>query len=243
MPRKKAAPKTAPAVDPAEENDGGIEAYELQKSVVARLCKTALPPDVKLQKEVPTALVKGSTVFISYLAALAHDTAQERNHKTINATHVLDSVKQLGWDDGDELHRVLKKELAAFRAANEARKQGKPLPTSAPSVPKPKPAASTSASGEAMSIDVLAPPAAVEETFALLPDDRPNADEDLHLGGGGEEEEDYPEPAEDEDNTGLEEYVDEEGEELDEAEQMDAASEGGAGEEGEGLGEGVDYQG
>jgi DNA polymerase epsilon subunit 3 len=79
--------------------------------------------------------VKGSTVFISYLAALsvpfsfsssvfpqkltlrpphhsAHDTATERNHKTINATHVLDSVKQLMWDDGDELHKVLKKELA-----------------------------------------------------------------------------------------------------------------------------------
>lgn len=128
MPRKKAAPKAA-VVEPAEGEDGGLEAYELQKSVgsssfppslsaasspavgsiadafclcamrsgeaVEGCCESAgphreagerkltvfllpllpnrrpqLPADVKLQKEVPIALVKGSTVFISYLAAL-----------------------------------------------------------------------------------------------------------------------------------------------------------------------------
>ncbi|KPV75379.1 uncharacterized protein RHOBADRAFT_53362 [Rhodotorula graminis WP1] len=125
MPRKKPAPAAA---DLAAEEDGGIEAFELQKSVVARLVKSSLPPDVKLQKEVPLAMVKGSTVFIAYLAALAHDTATEKNHKTIAASHVLEASKQLAWDDGGALQKMLKKELAAFRANNEAKKQGRAVP-------------------------------------------------------------------------------------------------------------------
>ncbi|GAA5825527.1 hypothetical protein JCM10212_003597, partial [Sporobolomyces blumeae] len=89
----------------------GIDQFELPKSVVARLAKGAVPAEVKFQKEVPLALVKGSTVFINYLAALSHDLAQEKNQKTISAAHVLEAVKQLGWDDGGQLHKALKKEL------------------------------------------------------------------------------------------------------------------------------------
>jgi DNA polymerase epsilon subunit 3 len=37
--------------------------------------------------------------------------ALERNHKTVTASHVLDAVKQLGWEDGGELIKLLKSEL------------------------------------------------------------------------------------------------------------------------------------
>ncbi|GJN89175.1 hypothetical protein Rhopal_002149-T1 [Rhodotorula paludigena] len=187
MPRKKSV---AAASDPAHDEDGGIEAFELQKAVVARLIKAALPEDVKLQKDVPLALVKGSTVFISYLAALAHDTATERNHKTIAASHVLDAVKALGWDDGGQLQKSLKKELAAaFRAANDAKKQGRAPP---PVAPKPKakppttsrpapaaaavPAAAAAADGEAGAQAEGGNGGDAMEGVTVLRDDGPNAD-------------------------------------------------------------------
>ncbi|GAA5908299.1 hypothetical protein JCM6882_006795 [Rhodosporidiobolus microsporus] len=217
MPRKKQQPEP--------EDEEGLAAYELPKSVAARMCRAGVPPATMLQKHVPTALVKGSTVFISYLAALSHDIATERNHKTINATHVLDAAKQLGWEDGDELYRRLKKELGAFRHNNELRKQGK-LP--------PKPAAKAKASAAAAPAPATpagaaggGPPAVaigedadadVEGGATLLADDRANADE----------EDLYPEADENEDNTGYEEYVmsaaEDEDEDMAEAED-DAASE------------------
>ncbi|GAA5980592.1 hypothetical protein JCM11641_006691 [Rhodosporidiobolus odoratus] len=235
MPRK----KSVAAPEPAIEEDGGIEALELQKAVVARIARAAIPDDVKLQKEVPTALQKASTVFISYLAALSHDTATERNHKTINATHVLDAAKQLGWEDGDELHKVLKKELAAFRAANEDRKAGR-VP------PKPAPAAASSSKGKAPATSAAATAAATaaEETasvaMAVEGESEPAAPTTAEEGepstvGPGDaanvEEEEaeavFPEPEEEEDNAAFEEYVDEGGED----EEMDEAGSEGVEEE------------
>ncbi|GAA5868859.1 hypothetical protein JCM1840_005148 [Sporobolomyces johnsonii] len=202
MPRKKVVPAAA---DPASatgadgEDGQGLDSFEVPKSVVARLAKAAVPPEVKLQKEVPLALVKGSTVFINYLAALSHDVATERNHKTIAATHVLDAVKQLGWDDGGELSKMLKQELAAFREANEARKQGR-APPAAPApkpVPKPKPDSSAAAPSPADNHG--------DGSIPQVRDDRPDADEE-----NVEEEEDD-----------VEEYVEEDDED-------DALSEGGS---------------
>ncbi|GAA5981863.1 hypothetical protein JCM5350_005752 [Sporobolomyces pararoseus] len=116
-PRKKVVPAatatTTESAPPATEDDGmGIDQYELPKSVIARLAKSSVPPEVKLQKEVPIALVKSSTVFINYLAALSHDLATEKGTKTIAALHVLEATKQLGWEDGGKsLEKELKKEL------------------------------------------------------------------------------------------------------------------------------------
>ncbi|KAG0658823.1 hypothetical protein C6P46_005568 [Rhodotorula mucilaginosa] len=220
MPRKKAAPAQS---DPVHEEDGGLEAFELPKSVVARIARGALPDDIKLQKEVPLALVKGSTVFINYLAALSHDLAAEKNHKTISAAHVLDAVKQLGWDDGGELHRQLKKDLAGFRVANEAKKKGVAPPAPPPKAPKPTvsaPVVADPASNEAAAAVAEASTSAAagegrdEAATPVLRNERANADEaDLYPGGEDLEEDDL---------EGVEEYVDE----GEDDEMEDAGSEG-----------------
>ncbi|KAI5985448.1 histone-fold-containing protein [Pisolithus orientalis] len=45
----------------------GIENFELPKSLVTKIAKSAIPDNAKLQKETVLSLVKGSTVFINYL--------------------------------------------------------------------------------------------------------------------------------------------------------------------------------
>lgn len=71
MPRKE--PSGAPISAQAQQElvSEGIENFELPKSVVTKIAKSALPDNAKLQKETVLALVKGSTVFINYLGEWA----------------------------------------------------------------------------------------------------------------------------------------------------------------------------
>ncbi|KIY46519.1 histone-fold-containing protein [Fistulina hepatica ATCC 64428] len=90
----------------------GIENYELPKSVVTKIAKSALPDNSRLQKETVLSLVKGSTVFVNYLAATAHDIAVSKQHKSISASDVLRALEQLEFGD---LVDQLQEELTAFR--------------------------------------------------------------------------------------------------------------------------------
>ena len=45
------------------------QAYNLPKTMVARLAKGVLPPNTQIQKETLLALSKSATVFVNYLAA------------------------------------------------------------------------------------------------------------------------------------------------------------------------------
>ncbi|KAJ8700917.1 hypothetical protein PTI98_003895 [Pleurotus ostreatus] len=68
MPR----PTTLPPISAKQQQEQvseGIEQFELPKSLVTKIAKSAVPPDVKLQKDVVLSLVKSSTVFINFLAA------------------------------------------------------------------------------------------------------------------------------------------------------------------------------
>ncbi|TRM61016.1 histone-fold-containing protein [Schizophyllum amplum] len=90
----------------------GIENFELPKSVVTKIAKSALPENVKLQKETVISLVKGSTVFINYLAATAHDLALQKAHKSVSASDVLRALELLEFGD---LVEPLTAELNIFR--------------------------------------------------------------------------------------------------------------------------------
>lgn len=178
----------------------------------------------------------------------SHDLAAEKNHKTISAAHVLDAVKQLGWDDGGELHRQLKKDLAGaahgfgplrwflrgwkgldadgivstgFRRANEAKKKGV-----APPAPPPKAPITT------VSAPVAAAPASNGAAAAVVAEASTSAaagDEAVtpvlrNEQPNADEAELYPggEDLEEDDLEGVEEYVDE----GEDDEMEDAGSEG-----------------
>ncbi|KAF9530798.1 histone-fold-containing protein [Crepidotus variabilis] len=93
MPRKEATGGVISAQAQQDMVSEGIENYELPKSTVMKIAKTSIPDNVKLQKETVLSLVKGSTVFINYLAATAHDVAQSRQHKSISASDVLKALE------------------------------------------------------------------------------------------------------------------------------------------------------
>ncbi len=67
MPRKEPGGLPISAQAQQELVSEGIENFELPKTVVTKIAKSALPDNAKLQKETVLALVKGSTVFINYL--------------------------------------------------------------------------------------------------------------------------------------------------------------------------------
>jgi len=58
------------------------------------------------------SLVKGSTVFINYLAATAHDVALSKQHKSISASDVLKALEMLEFTDMVE---QLQGELQVYR--------------------------------------------------------------------------------------------------------------------------------
>ncbi|GJE96039.1 hypothetical protein PsYK624_122320 [Phanerochaete sordida] len=114
MPRKDTG--SAPLVTAQAQQDAGtdgIDAYELPKSLVTKIARSALPDSAKLQKETVLALMKGSTVFINYLAATAHDVALQKQHKSVSASDVLKALELL--DLGDMTPK-LQQELKAYRA-------------------------------------------------------------------------------------------------------------------------------
>ncbi|KAI0308627.1 hypothetical protein OF83DRAFT_1160463 [Amylostereum chailletii] len=67
-PQTSAMPSSAQAQQDAVSD--GIENFELPRSLVTKIAKSAVPEGTKLQKDTVLSLVKGSTVFINYLAAM-----------------------------------------------------------------------------------------------------------------------------------------------------------------------------
>ncbi|KAI0804688.1 histone-fold-containing protein [Irpex lacteus] len=122
MPRKEAlALSTNNAQAQQDAVSEGIDAYELPKSLVTRLARSALPDNAKLQKDVVLALSKGSTVFVNYLAATAHDIAAQKQHKSVSASDVLKALEQI--EMGDMVQK-LQQDLNTYRANHKGKKSG-----------------------------------------------------------------------------------------------------------------------
>ncbi|KAH9475069.1 DNA polymerase epsilon subunit 3 [Psilocybe cubensis] len=138
MPRKEtyAGPLSAQAQQDLVSE--GLENYELPKSVVMKIAKSALPDNVKLQKETVLSLVKGSSVFINYLA---HDVAQNKQHKSISASDVLKALEMIEF--GDMVNK-LQSELLIYREVSKNDK-GKKGTTNGTSSARKAPQSSTSA--------------------------------------------------------------------------------------------------
>ncbi|KAG5652898.1 hypothetical protein H0H81_003159 [Sphagnurus paluster] len=114
----------------------GIENFELPKSLVAKIAKSAIPENAKLQKETVLSLVKGSTVFINYLAATAHDVAVSKQHKSISASDVLKALETIEFGD---LVDKLQAELLIYRQHAKTDKTKKVPSNGVASAPAGKP--------------------------------------------------------------------------------------------------------
>ncbi|WVF70257.1 hypothetical protein IAT40_005046 [Kwoniella sp. CBS 6097] len=101
-------------------NSAGIAEFDLPKSTLSKLAKSSLPDNVKMQQDVVLALVRGSTLFINYLTAAAHDQAVDRAGRTITASDVLKAITELDFGPADALIPLLEQELASYR--NEIQK-------------------------------------------------------------------------------------------------------------------------
>ncbi|KAF7297205.1 Histone-fold-containing protein [Mycena indigotica] len=147
MPRKDAGGSISAQAQQDLISDG-IENYELPKSIVTRIAKSVLPDSIKMQKETVLSLVKGSTVFINYLAATAHDVALSKQHKSISASDVLKALETIEFGD---LVDQLQDELQLYRELGKADKNKK----AAASISKGKgPASESSASTPAPTISI-----------------------------------------------------------------------------------------
>ncbi|CAL1702825.1 unnamed protein product [Somion occarium] len=129
-------------------NSEGIDAYDLPRSLVTRIARSALPDNVKLQKETVLALLKGSTVFVNYIAATAHDVAASKQHKSVSASDVLKALELTQF--GDMVDK-LQEELKAYREIQKSGRSAKGPSAASSAKGKGKEAASISAA--------LAPPA------------------------------------------------------------------------------------
>ncbi|KAF9222153.1 histone-fold-containing protein [Gyrodon lividus] len=124
MPRKDAGGGPISAQAQQDLVSEGIENFELPKSLVTKIAKSAIPENAKLQKETVLSLVKGSTVFINYLAATAHDVALSKQHKSISASDVFKALEMIEFGD---LVDVLQGELQIYRdnaKGDKGRKSG-----------------------------------------------------------------------------------------------------------------------
>jgi len=145
MPRKESTTGHITAEAQQELVSDGIENYELPKSIVTKIAKSAIPDNVKLQKETVLSLVKGSTVFINYLAGTAHDVATSKQHKSISASDVLKALEIIEFGD---LNDMLQNELQIYRNNMKIDKAKKERAEKA--------AATASAKGKAKEVDPTA---------------------------------------------------------------------------------------
>jgi len=119
MPRKDSANTPASAQAQQEAVSEGIENFELPRALVTRIAKSAVPENVKLQKDTVLSLVKGATVFINYLAATAHEVSTSKQHKSISASDVFKALELIEFAD---LIPPLQAELQVYRELAKSKK-------------------------------------------------------------------------------------------------------------------------
>ncbi|MCJ1313980.1 hypothetical protein MMC25_007660 [Agyrium rufum] len=65
----------------------------LPRTMVQRLAKGVLPPNTQVQKDAITAMSKGATLFISYLASNANDHTTQTSRRTISPEDVFLAIR------------------------------------------------------------------------------------------------------------------------------------------------------
>ncbi|KAI9638226.1 uncharacterized protein MKK02DRAFT_42616 [Dioszegia hungarica] len=102
----------SPAAQQEQSHLSGMADFELPRTTLIKLAKGSIPDNVKMQQDVVMALMRSSTLFISYLAAASHDQAINRSGKTVTPADVLKAISELDFGPADNLIPLLERELA-----------------------------------------------------------------------------------------------------------------------------------
>ncbi|WVQ77113.1 hypothetical protein IAR50_006796 [Cryptococcus sp. DSM 104548] len=127
-PKPPADATPTPASQQMKANSLGIQDFELPKTTLTKLAKGSIPDNVKMQQDVVLALLRGSTLFISYLTAAAHDQATSRSGKTVTAADVIKAITEMDFGPADALVPIMEQELAAYRNQQARAKANKKPP-------------------------------------------------------------------------------------------------------------------
>lgn len=99
----------------------GIERDVLTLWSFAQPPSLKLPDNVQIRKEALLAVSKSSTIFISYLAAVADELAKQSSRKTISAADVIEGLGLMEFPE--EIRTQLRKEVKEFRSLEQAKKK------------------------------------------------------------------------------------------------------------------------
>ncbi|ODN92027.1 hypothetical protein L198_05699 [Cryptococcus wingfieldii CBS 7118] len=175
-PKPPADATPTPASQQMKANSLGIQDFELPKTTLTKLAKGSIPDNVKMQQDVVLALLRGSTLFISYLTAAAHDQATSRSGKTVTAADVIKAITEMDFGPADALVPIMEQELAAYRN-HQAKAKANKKPPGPGRGRGPRKSAASKAGG----------------------------DEDVEMAEGGEEGDEVDEMASEDEGSGEEE--------------------------------------
>uniref|UniRef100_A0AAG5DA98 DNA polymerase epsilon subunit 3 n=1 Tax=Anopheles atroparvus TaxID=41427 RepID=A0AAG5DA98_ANOAO len=99
-----------------------IEDLNLPNTSVTRLIKEAIPPEVKISSDCRIALARATSVFVLYLTSAATTVAQQKNHKSLLADHVLKGLEEIEFES---FIQPLKNELESYRKMIKSKKDKK----------------------------------------------------------------------------------------------------------------------
>ncbi|VDN84362.1 unnamed protein product [Brugia pahangi] len=101
--------------------DGDVaEDLRLPQTVIGRLVKDALPPDVIISKDVRIAIARAAAVFILHAATYAQECAVSNKRKTVTALDVLNAVRVL---ECEELEKPVKEAVEIWKANKQQRNE------------------------------------------------------------------------------------------------------------------------
>ncbi|KAH8986107.1 histone-fold-containing protein, partial [Lactarius akahatsu] len=226
MPRRENANTPASAQAQQDAVSEGIENFELPRALVTRIAKSAVPENVKLQKDTVLSLVKGATVFINYLGASsspAHEVSTSKQHKSISASDVFKALEIIEFAD---LIPPLQAELQVYRELSKNKKgsaAGGASGSAPPARSKNSGAAAQRGKGKERTTDsadshVSAPLPGALGALSLDPQPRvqvhepsapPDADTETHAMAGPEPEPDVGEGEGEGEDVGVDEEEDE----------------------------------
>jgi DNA polymerase epsilon subunit 3 len=95
-----------------------LQDYELPQASINRIIKAKLPENIQVGKDAKTAFSKAAGIFIIYVTAAANDFCKEHKRQTISAQDVLESMKELEFEDFVE---PLEKFLEGKKALDDLR--------------------------------------------------------------------------------------------------------------------------